>query len=317
MKEYIKCPICGKEYLMLMTHITKIHKLSRNEFIQLYPNIKLLSDSVVRIGSTGRPCSAETKLKISLKKKGKKLNLSDEARQKLSNRFKGKPSWNKGLKTPPDIALKGAIARTGLKRSDETKAKMSKSMMGNTNLPKGPKSEEFKRKLSEYRTGRPHSDETKAKLREYAKNRTTEHQRKLRVASIERLEAKILNGHQLAPWYNKSGCQFFNQLMSETNTFIQHAENEKEFHIKELGYWVDGYDKENNIVYEYDEDHHFNIDGSLCEKDIIRQSEITGLLKCKFIRIKHNETEKYKNDIIAYIRTVIDEIRETNNRVSV
>jgi len=61
--------------------------------------------------------------------------------------------------------------------------------------------------------------------------------------------------------------------------------NGGEFHIKELGYWVDGYDNENNVVYEYDERHHF-IGTELKERDIIRQEEIVNFLGCKFIRIK-------------------------------
>jgi len=57
-------------------------------------------------------------------------------------------------------------------------------------------------------------------------------------------------------------------------------------HIKELGYWVDGYDKEKNVVLEVDESFHFDIEGNLKEKDIQRQKEITEFLKCKFIRIR-------------------------------
>jgi hypothetical protein len=55
---------------------------------------------------------------------------------------------------------------------------------------------------------------------------------------------------------------------------------------KELGYFVDGYDKENNVVYEWDEKRHFNKDGSLKSKDVLRENEIKQFLKCKFIRIK-------------------------------
>jgi very-short-patch-repair endonuclease len=52
-----------------------------------------------------------------------------------------------------------------------------------------------------------------------------------------------------------------------------------------LGYFVDGYSKEQNIVLEYDEPHHFNSDGNLKESDIIRQNEIEEYLDCTFIRI--------------------------------
>ena len=77
--------------------------------------------------------------------------------------------------------------------------------------------------------------------------------------------------------------------MINNNIYIQHAMNGGEYYIKELGYWLDGYDKLNNIVYEYDEAFHFDKYGKLLEKDIIRQNEIIDFLKCKFIRIKYND----------------------------
>ena len=45
----------------------------------------------------------------------------------------------------------------------------------------------------------------------------------------------------------------------------------------------------NNIVYEYDEVRHFNSDGTLKEKDILRQREIEKYLKCEFIRINERK----------------------------
>jgi len=56
-----------------------------------------------------------------------------------------------------------------------------------------------------------------------------------------------------------------------------------------LGYYVDGYDVEKNIVIEIDKPHHFNSDGSLTKKDIICENEITKLLKCKFVRIRYEK----------------------------
>ena len=52
--------------------------------------------------------------------------------------------------------------------------------------------------------------------------------------------------------------------------------------MKELGYWVYGYDKENNVAYEFDEKYHKYHNN----KDLNRQNEIEIKLKCKFIRIK-------------------------------
>jgi very-short-patch-repair endonuclease len=66
---------------------------------------------------------------------------------------------------------------------------------------------------------------------------------------------------------------------------FQHAENGGEYYIKELGYFLDAYDLEKNVVLEIDESHHFR-NGKLRKKDIIRQEEITNFLGCKFIRKK-------------------------------
>ena len=105
---------------------------------------------------------------------------------------------------------------------------------------------------------------------------------KLRVVFVERLKN---NNKSFHPPYNKKACEYFNMMMEDSNFFIQHAENFGEFHIKELGYFVDGYDAENNIVYEWDEKWHFE-DDKIIEKDKIRQEKIENLLGCKFIRIK-------------------------------
>jgi len=69
---------------------------------------------------------------------------------------------------------------------------------------------------------------------------------------------------------------------------IQHAENGGEFYIKELGYWLDGYDIKNNICYEWDEESHY-VNGRLKNKDIRRENEIISLLDCDFHRIREKE----------------------------
>ena len=89
------------------------------------------------------------------------------------------------------------------------------------------------------------------------------------------------------PSYNMDACKLFDYISLHTNTNIQHGANGGEFHIEHLGYWVDGYDAENNIVYEYDEKHHF-VNESIISRDKARQLEIMDHLKCLFIRIKYD-----------------------------
>jgi len=105
----------------------------------------------------------------------------------------------------------------------------------------------------------------------------------MRLLAINRLINRY--GH-FSPSFNPIACQHFNTLMINNSCNIQHALNGGEFYIKDLGYWVDGYDKQNNVVYEWDERRHFNRDGSLKDKDVFRENEIKSFLNCKFVRIK-------------------------------
>lgn len=115
---------------------------------------------------------------------------------------------------------------------------------------------------------------------------------KVRLSIIKKLNE--LHG-QVKPFYNKSGCQFFNKLNVENGWNLQHAENGGEHYIKELGYWTDAYDKQRNIVVEYDERKHYEVNGELKGKDIHRMQEIVNLLNCSFYRYNHvtNEFKKY------------------------
>lgn len=154
---------------------------------------------------------------------------------------------------------------TGILHSDEHKQKISKTKKG---VPQTPKQIEARRKGL---IGRKLSAETK---------------RKIRVSYTEYL---LLCGGKTGwkPTYNKSSIPIIEVLAIELGiTDLQHAENGGEFYIKELGYWVDGYSVEKNIVIEYDEKHHFDKNGELYEKDKQRQLEIEEYLGCTFIRIK-------------------------------
>lgn len=116
------------------------------------------------------------------------------------------------------------------------------------------------------------------------KKMTETHKSKIRKATISYLES--VSG-QLVPRYNSNSIPIIEQKARELGiTDLQHAENGGEYCVRELGYWVDGYSKEQNVVIEYDERHHFDENGNLRERDVIRQNEIQQLLGCEFIRIK-------------------------------
>ena len=120
--------------------------------------------------------------------------------------------------------------------------------------------------------GKKHSEESKQKMREST--------------------CRYLQHNNPTPCrYNKKAISFFNKLSKKNNWNLQHAENGGEFYTG-IGYFVDAYDKEKNIVVEYDEKKHYDDveNNILIEKDLKRQKEIIEHLHCEFWR--YNETTK-------------------------
>lgn len=89
--------------------------------------------------------------------------------------------------------------------------------------------------------------------------------------------------------YNKNSIPVLERIAEEHGWHIQHAENGGEFYTG-IGYFVDAYDKEKNVVLEYDEKkHYYDVDNNiLCDNDLERQSQIIQHLHCEYWR--YNET---------------------------
>ena len=97
------------------------------------------------------------------------------------------------------------------------------------------------------------------------------------------------------PNYNKKACELFKQLNKNFNLNLRYAENSGE--VRVLGYFLDAFDFENNLIIEYDERRHNNSTQKI--KDEIRQSNIIEKTGFTFIRIKENTTyEKIVNNMI-------------------
>ena len=105
-----------------------------------------------------------------------------------------------------------------------------------------------------------------------------ETRKKIRLSILKRIAE--LKG-KVTPRYNPAACQKIDEYGKRHGYSFQHAENGGEFHIPELGYWVDGYDKEKNVVVEYYERWHQGTQ----EHDEQRKEEIVNQLGCKFIEI--------------------------------
>lgn len=190
----------------------------------------------------GNKHSDETKQKMSEKKKGK------------NNPNYGKDPWNKGLKT-------NIKPWEGKKRSGETKKKISKRLKGRR------LTEEHKRNIIEnnckYWLGKERSEETKNKLSKSARER--------------RIKEILEQGYRLQMGKNEK------KILDEMEKNIGYKIL-RQYNI--IGYILDGYCKENNTVYEVDEDFHFDPEGNLSKKDLKRQKDIEEELNCKFVRIR-------------------------------
>lgn len=156
---------------------------------------------------------------------------------------------------------------------------------------------EIHKKAAQTLRNRLMSGEIKYKPR-YHSEETRE---KLRKACVERLKNKKYH-----PSYNKEACKYFDNLNKENKWNLQHALNGGEYKID--NYWVDAYDKNLNIVVEYDERKHYVdvYNNVLQYKDIIRQNNIIHTINCKFYRynsetnilyeVKYEIPNKFYND---------------------
>lgn len=192
---------------------------------------------------------------------------------------------------------KDAISKTltGRKRTKEECLAISKGLTGKR------LSEDHKKKISNTKKGIPQTkeqiearrkgligkitrEETRQKISNTLINRefTNDSKKKMRLGAIKRLEESIFNGGQMFPNYNPLSISLLEQKAKELGIIdLQHAENGGEFYIEKLGYWVDGYSKEKNIVIEYYEKYHTRTK----KRDKQRQKEIETHLGCKFIII--------------------------------
>jgi hypothetical protein len=104
---------------------------------------------------------------------------------------------------------------------------------------------------------------------------TIKYRRNLRLAHLHNRFQKT----PVYPNYNPEACSVIDQIGRELGYSFQHAENGGEVFLEELGYWLDGYDPQNNIAIEFYEPHHIRTK----DRDKRRQKEIQELLGCTFI----------------------------------
>ena len=111
--------------------------------------------------------------------------------------------------------------------------------------------------------------------------------------TIERLRQKAIEDWKtknnkrtrngFSPNYNKNGCRAIEEYGKKNGYSFQHAENGGEVQIPNTMYFVDGYDKEKNVVIEYMEKFHNQPKNK--ERDMVRKQEIIKTIGCKFIEV--------------------------------
>ena len=140
-------------------------------------------------GTLGRKCSEETRKKISIAHKGKKL--TDEQRKECSIRLSGagNPRYGKHCSEETKSKISAAVIgkpspMLGKHQSEKTKKLLSEAKAGKPNLKHSEQmrgvgnpnygkitSDEVKEKIRKANAGKHRSEETKRKMSEAAKNR--------------------------------------------------------------------------------------------------------------------------------------------------
>lgn len=181
------------------------------------------------------------------------------------------------------------------KRTKEIREKISKKLKGRK-LSK--KTIEKMKKNRVGMLGKNHSEETKNKIRKtkkeqhlissscwkkgnipWNKNRKMSKKFKLncRKKQLKYIQNCLNNGLPIQPQMGKHEKRILDELELSLKYKIY-----RQYHIRDLIYWVDGYIPELNLVIEIDEKGH----KYRKEKDLFRQQEIQKILNCDFVRIK-------------------------------
>ena len=95
----------------------------------------------------------------------------------------------------------------------------------------------------------------------------------------------------MRPAFNPDACKEIDEYGKTHGYEFQHALNGGEHYIKELGYWIDGYDIKKNVVIEYYENNHWHRRNK--QKDIDRCNEIVHHLGCNFIILREEVGGNY------------------------
>jgi hypothetical protein len=267
----VQCLVCKKQFKRISTtHLRHTHNMSYNDYFSQFPNAKIEHHEVTKI----RKSTLENMIRRYGETEGtKKWNLY-RRKQSETNSYeykKQKYGWTKQQFNEYNKARGNKGAKNGNFQKGFYKVWIEKYGLDEANK----KLKQFKQLQSKNNTGRKVQFSKKAL-------------QNMREGAINRIKRQ--NGFFIS--YNPNSIAIIENYGKQYGYNFQHAENGGEFQV--CGYFVDGYDKEKNVVIEYDEKHHFQPNGQLKHKDHVRQQNIINELQCKFIRIN------YKGEISIY-----------------
>ena len=264
-----KCQYCGKEFEKQQSYASHTGKCPQNPNREKsLKHVDYARSCIEGVGDNPKKtyycqyCGKECKGKNSLVQHEIRCKYNPEkitgSKNHVSNFIKFNEDCRKGIRHHPH---KGQTKETceSLRKQSETKQKMKEN---------GKYIGGFK--------GLKHTIETKEKMR---------------ISAINYLKNSV---NFKCPRYNKKSIEFINKLNEEKGWNLQHAENGGEIEIG--GFYLDAYDAERNIVFEYDEPRHYkDVNNSILnEKDLERQNFIIEKLKCDFYRYNEQKKHFYK-----------------------
>lgn len=186
---------------------------------------------------------------------------TNEIKRRISKKLIGRKLSKETIKK----MKKNRKGMLGKNHSKKTKLKISKAKKGQHNSP----NTEWKKGHKTWNKGKKMSDTFRLNCRK---------------KQLKYIQECLKNKLPIHPNIGKNETKILNQIEEVLDYKII-----RQYHIKNFCYWVDGYIPELNLVIEIDESFHFNKNGKLNERDIIRQKEIEKILNCEFLRIKEDE----------------------------
>ncbi len=179
----------------------------------------------------------------------------------------GKDNPNYGQKRPSMTGDNNPAKRKEVRTrmSITRKINPSRGMLGKKNPRRSEMNKERKGKSYEYL---------------YGKNNTMKIKEKQRISRIKYIEKCLNNGEPITPTIGINETKILNELENLYKYKIV-----RQHHIKNLGYIVDGYIPELNLIIEVDEKKKFDNSRKLKEKHVIRQRNIEEV-GFKFLRVE-------------------------------